>query len=129
MPKEVTAEVILRTRTGTSILDLPQGSTPGDIESYRVEEDVIDKARRTLNGEGIDVVQVGSVSLSIRADKATFERVFKTSLRASGGETPEGVGGMQKAPTYEAFSPIQVPKEWSEFMAQVVLPTGTTFYP
>ncbi len=123
MKEMVTAEVILRTRSGSSILDAAGGPTSENIDLYRVEEEVIDEARTKLTGQGIEVVQAGPVSLSIRTSKALFERIFQTNLSPTASIAPGG--GI----IYAAAAPIKIPEDWTNVVAMVVLPIPPVFHP
>lgn len=125
MTPQVTAEVILRTRGGESLVDAGEPPTSENIDRYKVEDDVASEATKKLNELSIKVLQTGPVSLSISAEKEVFERVFQTRLGEVGGP---GLGETGSA-RYEAVAPIQVPRDLASLVAEVVLPIPPIFYP
>lgn len=130
MPRQqVTAQVILRKKTGESILDADVSLTSENIGEYAVEQQVVQEAVARLTALGFTVAQAGPHSLSISSDRALFEQVFGTELALSDedpGKTamPTGTGAF-----YEARKPIAVPADLRSLIAGVVLPTPPELFP
>ncbi len=129
MEEKVTAEVILRSTDGSSILDAKGPITAENVAMYRVGEKIIDEASRKLGQLDFEVLQVGPTSITISVDKRVFESTFQTTLQRQSieimGTKVEGTG----ISFYKATEPIKVPKELSSLIADVVLPTPPEFYP
>src|SRR5690349_20935246 len=124
MAESVTAEVILRGSDGASVCDAPQPPTATDITHLRIDDIAAAEVTQKLGKKGIQVVQRGPVSLSIRADKPVFERVFATHLHAA----PMRAAGTGLI-TYEADVPVHIPEDLQEAVADVVLPVEVEFHP
>ncbi len=124
MTNIVTAEVILRSANGKSILEATEGVTAATIAQYRVSQDVIDEATKQLTALGFTVKTVGPVSLTIVGEPTTFERVFQTKLLQSVDKS----GGTRPA-FYQAQDPIQIPSPLSTLVAGVTLPVPPDFFP
>lgn len=129
MTEQVTAQVILRSADGSSILDKKEEITADDVARYRVGEEIIEQASRKVEELGFKVLQAGPASLTISGDRALFEGVFKTTLEA---QTTEIMGTKvegAEASYHEAIEPIKVPEDLSSLIADVVLPTPPEFFP
>ncbi len=129
MTAKVTAEVILRSTDGSSILDAKESITAENIEKYRIGKEVMEEATKKLEGLGFEVVQAGPVGVTISGDKALFESVFQTTLEARGAEIMGTKVSGVKASYYEATEPIKIPDELSSLVADVALPTPPEFFP
>jgi len=129
MTEKVTAEVILRSADGSSILDVKEAITAENIAKYQVGKEVIEEASKKLEELGFEVQQAGPVSLTISGDKAQFESRFQTTLEARSREImPTKISGAE-ASYYEATEPIKIPEDLSSLIADVVLPTPPQFFP
>lgn len=129
MAEKVTAEVILLSADGSSILGAEEGITAESIEKYRVGKEVMGEATKKLNQLGFEVVQTGPVGFTISGDKALFEGVFQTTLEARGAEIMGTKVSGAETSYYEATEPIRIPEELSSLVADVALPTAPQFFP
>jgi phosphosulfolactate synthase (CoM biosynthesis protein A) len=124
MASIVTAEVILRTSDGRSILDATEGVTADTIAAYRVSKDVIDEVSRKLAALGFEVTEIGPVSVTIVGAPAVFESVFQTKLVLDADKA----GGGRPA-FYQAQNALQIPEELASLVVAVTLPVPPEFYP
>jgi len=78
----------------------------------------ITKVAEFLAREGADVSSVGSVSVSIRCDQPTFERLFKTQIRKTSlpsiPESSRRDFGPLKHSAFELEKQIVIPEEIAE---------------
>ena len=129
MTDKVTAQVILRSASGLSILESQEAITAENVAKYRVGKETIEEVVQKLHKLGFQVVQVGSTSLTISSDKPRFEEVFQTTLASS---KREGLGSKTRdtgAAYYEATMPIKIPPDLSSLVAAVVMPSPPEFFP
>lgn len=118
MAEQVTAQVILKTREGLSILDTNESITSENVEAYRVDDATIQQVSKELTRYGFQVGQPGPYSISITGDKSLFEQVFQTQLeRRSASSTLE----LGASSYYEALNPLQIPEELSNQIAGITL--------
>lgn len=129
MAEQVTAQVILRSADGSSILDAKEAITAENIAKYQVGKEVIDEASKKLEGLGFEVVQAGPVGLTISGDKVLFESVFQTTLEARGTEIMGTKVSGVEASYYKATEPIKVPEDLASLIADVALPTPPELFP
>jgi hypothetical protein len=129
MAETVTAQVILRSPAGTSVLDTQEAITAENVAKYRVGKEVIAEATKKLEGLGFQVLQAGPTNLTISGNKALFERIFQTSLEAQSTEVMGTKTSGAEAAYYRATEPIKVPDELSSQVAAVALPTPPKFFP
>lgn len=120
----VTAEVILRSPDGRSILEAAEGVTVASIEKYRPGKKTIDEACEKLTTLGFEVVQIGVVSITISGERTTFERVFRTKL----DRPVRGAPGDQRAIYQNRYS-IRIPEELQSQVAAVSFPIPPEFHP
>jgi len=129
MSEKVAAQVILRRRNGTSIVDAEGAITADTIAKYQVEKEVIEQASSTLAEMGFAIEQTGPTSLAISGDRVLFEATFRTTLEAKRTEIlPGKVVGVETT-YFEAKEPIIVPEDLASLIADVVLPIPPQFYP
>jgi hypothetical protein len=129
MSELVTAEVILRSADGTSILDAQEGITAANIAEYQVGKEVIEEASEKLTSLGFRVLQTGPVSLTISADKELFQRVFQAKIEPHSTDLMDTKVRGVETTYYEAVQPVDIPEEFSSLVADVVLPTPPMFFP
>ena len=123
MPEPVTAEAILRSADGSSILDTEEAITAETIAKYRVEKGVIDEVSRKLEELGFRIEQVGPTSLTLTGDQELFETVFQTTLEGkTTGIMDTQLEGVE-ASYFDAKEPIQIPENLASLIADVVLPS------
>ena len=129
MTEEVTAQAVLRSATGSSVLTSKEPITAENIATYQVGKEVIEDVSRKLEKLGFKVSQAGPVSLTISADKALFERVFQTTLESRSAEMMGTKASGAEASYYAAAAPIKVPAELASQVADIALPTPPQFFP
>lgn len=119
---EITAQIILRATDGSSLLESTTPPTGEELARRRPTQDSIENVTRTLASLGFQVGEVGAVGITVTADKATFERVFETSL-AHGADPETG------AARWAAEVPITIGDELRPWVADVVFPIAPEFVP
>jgi hypothetical protein len=129
MTEQVTAEVILRSADGSSILEAKEPITAENIARYRIGKEVIEEASQKLEELGFEALQGGPTGLTISGDKARFEDVFQTTLTAQSTGIMETKVSGAGAAYYETTEPIKVPEDLSYLIADVVFATPPQFFP
>jgi hypothetical protein len=122
MGKSVVAEVILRDNSGESALAAREPLGRDGLRRLRMDDDIATEVTSKLREQGIEVLQRGRVSLSIRAEVPVFERVFRTHLRER-RERPDAAIGS----SYVAADPVRVPADLDDKVDRVVLPTPAIY--
>lgn len=129
MTDKVTAQIILRSADGSSILESKEAITAENIAKYRAGKEAIEEVSQKLDRLGFKVVQVGPTGLTISGDKSRFEEVFQTTLQARKREVLGSKIRGAEASYYEATVPVKVPPDLSSLVVDVVLPTPPEFFP
>jgi subtilase family serine protease len=75
----ISAEVILKSSTGRSLIDEGVTITSKNIHEFRPKPETIAEASKLLEDLGFAISQVG-VTLTITANQSQFEHVFKLKL-------------------------------------------------
>lgn len=119
---ELTAQIILRAADGSSPLDSESPPTADEIARSRPTQETIDNATRRLTALGFKVGDMGAIALTVSADKAIFEQVFKTSL----SQTTHLKSG---APHWTADPPITISDDLRSWVIDVVFPIEPEFVP
>lgn len=128
MSEQVTAQVTLRAKGGSSVLEADEPITADNVHKYQAGKETIQEATRKLSAYGFEVGAAGPQGLSISGDKALFERVFHTRLEAQktsgGAESLAGTGIY-----FQAAEPMDIPDDLSSVVAGVTLPTPPQLFP
>jgi hypothetical protein len=75
MTERMTAEVVLRSPAGTSVVD--GGAVDAEsVGRHLPDPGTVAEASRRLAGLGFEVVQEGPVTIAIAGDRGQFERTF-----------------------------------------------------
>jgi hypothetical protein len=102
--------------------------TAENVHRFQAPERVVSDARRRLEERGFAVRDVGPTSFAIEGTRAQFESVFDARLETT--SKPVDVAGREQASEYtRAASPLRVPDDLSDVVAEVVLATPPDFYP
>ena len=75
----ILAEVILKSKSGRSMVSSDDNITSENIEEFRPSQQVIKDATDRLKKLGFTVIS-GGITLTIKGEKALFEKVFKVNL-------------------------------------------------
>ncbi len=129
MTKQVVAQVILKARDGSSVLDAEGPITPELAAKYDVGAARVQQAAELLSTYGFAVTTTGPYSLSISGNREAFERVFETRLVARRLEGPDTGGAAHPTTFYSAADPIAIPAELGSLVAAVTLPTPPELFP
>jgi hypothetical protein len=96
--QSVLAEVLLRSSGGRSVARSNEPITAANVIQYYSTDDVVRAARQRLESLGFDVVHSGPLGLTIRGNKALFERVFHTHLARAGHPAADGAAHAGASP-------------------------------
>lgn len=118
----VVAQVILRKRDGSSILDSNAPMTAETIAQYRVEVAVRQEAKAKLEALGFSVTGEGATGFTITGEPALFEQAFQTTLTARHQEEGARSLGAPERPRFMATRPFQIPADLASLVADVSLP-------
>lgn len=129
MPDRVTAEILLRTKSGKSVAAAAEAITAENVAEYQVDEETIQSARVKLVAYGFEVGRGGAHSLSVSGDRELFERVFQTRLSSSTSIEAEPGVSVGTGPVYEAEVSPTIPDDLTDFVADVVFPRAPELYP
>ncbi len=98
----VSAEVVLKS---------PEKGDPADFA---------DRVAQELQALGVEVLDVGRRSISIRTSPAHFEQVFSCTLRSDADKTTSGLSyGRMGGPALVPVSPPKVPAGLEPFVASI----------
>ncbi len=129
MSIQVTAEAILRSPQGTSILDAQGPITAATIADYRATPETINQVAEQLKTLGFQIHQTSVTSIAFSGSQEQFEQTFNTTLVSRQVDVSETPGPDTSAVYYEATQPIQVPESIKTLVAGIILPTPPTFFP
>lgn len=75
--RPVAAQVLLKTGSGKSLRDLDTSALPANLDDYRADPSVREKAKRILGRLGFEVFEAtNGLTLSIQAPASVFTRAF-----------------------------------------------------
>jgi hypothetical protein len=120
-PPLISAEAILRSRSGRSLSSPEEPVTAENVERFGPTEATVAEARRRLEELGF-VVPHSGVTLTVVGDAARFERVFGVKLVL---EEDERTGGLAVSADGE---PV-VPDSLADVVEAVVFPEPPEFFP
>jgi hypothetical protein len=81
----ISAEALLRSRTGRSLARPDEPITAENLEAFSPTEQTVAEATRRLEDLGFEVSHSG-VTLTVLGEPVRFERVFEIKLTVEGGE-------------------------------------------
>ena len=119
---EIQAQVILRAPDGSSLLDTESPPSGDELERLRPSQEAVEAVSRRLSELGFHVGDSGAVGITVTGDKATFERVFKTTLS-------QGQDQQTRTPSWTAVPPVTVSDDLRTWIADVVFPIAPEFMP
>lgn len=123
MEDSIIAQVILQSEDESSIIGDEGGITSENVDSYRIDKEVIDKVKKIFMEYGFDIVQASEAIITISGAKERFEKVFETTLQPQDKEDDTS-GGL----SYEAETPLRIPEELSPFVEDISFPTPPELY-
>lgn len=82
LPDRVFAEAVVRSASGASLLDSPEAVTSETVDQFLASADMVQAAAQELRSAGFDIVDIGSISITIAASPAVYERALSTHLQA-----------------------------------------------
>ncbi|TVQ16693.1 MAG: peptidase S8, partial [Leptolyngbya sp. DLM2.Bin15] len=82
LPDRVYAEAVVRSRTGSSLLDTDTPITSDTVDRFLASRADIDTAVQRLQAAGFDIIDRGPFSVTVAAPPAVYERAFCTCLEA-----------------------------------------------
>jgi hypothetical protein len=87
----VTAEVVLRSPAGTSVVDATEPIDASTVGGHMPSQEAVAEAARRLAELGFDVAQGGPVTVTVRGEPELFERTFGTAGPGGEPEVPQGL--------------------------------------
>jgi subtilase family serine protease len=116
----VSAEVILRSKTGRSITYSRLAITSENVNDFSPSKRTVEEATRRLQRMGFSVISSG-VTLSLSGKASLFEKVFNVKLRLG---TDEATGVAIVNPEGE----LKVPESLRHVVEKVVFPERPEFF-
>jgi hypothetical protein len=116
----ISAEVILKSKSGRSMASEEENITAANIEEFRPAEETIKEAAIRLQELGFTVSQ-GGITLTILGKPILFEKVFKVKLSIQ----KEPNGGITVHPDRE----LSIPASLSNIVEKVEFVPAPTFFP
>lgn len=120
-PPLISAEAILRSRTGRSLSRAAEPITAENIEEFSPTEKTVADASRRLEELGF-VVPYAGLTLTVLGEPARFEEVFKVRLAMEEDEQASG-------PTVRPEGEPVVPDSLKDIVEGVVFPEPPEFFP
>lgn len=114
MPLIISAEAILKSKTGRSLARGDQAITAENVEQFSPAAETIAEATRRLHELGFTVEPSG-VTLTLSGKPAQFEQVFKVRLTIA---KDEPTGGIAVHPQGE----LEIPNSVRDVVEKVVFP-------
>lgn len=118
----IQAQVILRAPDGSSLLDTESPPSDEQLERFRPSQEAVEAVTRKLSELGFRVGESGAVGITVAGDKATFERVFETTLS-------QGENRQTGTPSWTAAPPVTISDDLRTWIADVVFPIAPEFMP
>src|SRR5215210_8788639 len=109
----VSAEAILRSRTGRSLARPDEPITAENLEAFSPTEQTVAEAARRLGELGFEVSHSG-VTLTLLGEPSRFERVFGIELALVEGE--------QSFPAVRSAGRLQIPDSLEGLVDEIVFP-------
>lgn len=119
--KEISAEVILKSKSGRSLVGKDVAITAENIEDFAPAPETVARATRGLQRLDFTVVQSG-ITLTIMGSPQQFETVFKVEITV---EKDEETGNIIVHPEGEAA----IPESLKDVVEGVVFPEPPEFFP
>ncbi|QQE65123.1 subtilisin-like serine protease [Leptolyngbya sp. BL0902] len=82
LPDRVFAEAVVRSASGASLLDSPEAVTSETVDQFLASADTVQAAAQELRSAGFDVIDIGSISITVAAPPVIYERALSTQLQA-----------------------------------------------
>lgn len=126
MPR-ISAQAIIKAASGSSVLDARRPIEPKKVDRYSVSEYRIRKAADILKSLGLQPVQIGTASITVEADKATFEDLLQCGIEQ---KTKKMIQGHKGEVAYYQFKGVpRIPDELAEFVTAIALPEPPELFP
>ena len=117
----ISAEAILKSRSGRSMTEGNVAITAENVEEFSPTPQVVAEAIKRLQKLGFTVLQ-GGVTLTLQGKSTQFEKVFGSKLNL---ETDESTGNIIVQPENELI----IPESLQNLVEQVVFPEPPQFFP
>ncbi len=82
LPRTIYAQASPRSVGGVSLFDATAPVTSGTVAEFRSTREMVEKATEKLRRAGFRVLDASGPTINIAGARSTYERVFKTTLRA-----------------------------------------------
>jgi subtilase family serine protease len=116
----ILAEVILKSKSGRSMVSSDDNITSENIEEFQPSQQVVKDATDRLKKLGFTVVS-GGITLTIKGEKALFEKVFKVNLTLK----KNGLTGKIEVHSDKQLS---VPAEISDIVESIIFTPPVKFF-
>lgn len=117
----ISAEVILKSKSGRSLAHPDKEITAVNIEEYTPSPDTIEMATQILEGYGF-MVMPSEVTLTILGQPLQFEKVFKVKLTLNTNEKTSAIIVL-------ADRDLGIPNSLKEYVEKIVFPEPPEFFP
>ena len=125
MDEQIIAEAILRSASGRPLTNtVPRADT---IDHFKPDAHSVQHAVRIFHDLGVEVMQRGVVSITIRAPKSVLERLFQIQLYQVPTSDERLLTGGIKSTYYEALTDPIIPESLSPYVQTVILPKPASF--
>ncbi len=126
----VSAEVILRARSGESVVDAAPQISPKNVEEFLPDGRTLEEASAQLRKLGFEIDLVAPTHITILGRKDQFEQVFRVRLdlkRAALLEDPKNRKGPQQT-YYRARTQPRIPPALAQFVEAVEVSGPVIYY-
>ena len=117
----VSAEVILKSKSGKSMIKNDIPITSKNIEEFRPSQHIIESATKYLERSGFTVTSNG-ITITIEGKRSLFERIFKVRLTV---DKSGAAGGTNVRSDKE----LSIPPELSDIAERVIFVPQPEFFP
>jgi subtilase family serine protease len=116
----ISAEVVLQSRSGQSLLTTTEPVTSANVEVFSPTPEIVAKATQQLRSLGFAVLSTG-ITLTVQAEASLFESVFHVPIVLHRDAV---TGTMQAEPSGEAI----IPDDLSSVVEAIVFPQPPDFF-
>jgi hypothetical protein len=120
---ELTADVILNTPSGVTVLDVKGKITSENVMDYRPSKSTIDAASEILEQFGFRIMTVTNTGLVISGKKTLFEDVFSIILKRVDEDIKSAKGEF-----FQSDSAPVIPSNLASYVKTIVFPEPPTFF-
>jgi hypothetical protein len=116
----ITADVVLDTPSGVTILDVKGTITAANVKQYQPSNSTIKNASEILEDQGFRILSVTKTGLIISGTKELFESVFSITLQMTNKSF--------QGEFYKTDSAPEIPEILSPYVKAIIFPEPPTFF-